>query len=101
MCVRLQNFYRCKSICTLYYEFLFSVVMIAVTFIGHVDKMLAETRMKLRNAESSIAFLQTQHAEILQGLHAEIQTLQQKCARKLRFCFVSHYAPVHEGIVVL
>jgi len=45
--------------------------------------MLAEARMKLRNAESSIAFLQTQHAEILQGLHAEIQTLQQKCARKL------------------
>ena len=45
--------------------------------------MLAETRMKLRNAESSIVFLQTQHAEILQGLHTEIQTLQQKCARKL------------------
>ena len=44
--------------------------------------MLAETRMKLRNAESSIAFLQAQHAEILQGLHAEIQTLQQKCARE-------------------
>ena len=39
--------------------------------------------MKLRNAESSIAFLQKQHAEILQGLHTEIQTLQQKCARKL------------------
>lgn len=51
--------------------------------IRYVDKMLAETRMKLKNAESSIAFLQTQHAEILQGLHAEIQTLQQKCARKL------------------
>lgn len=49
----------------------------------HVDNMLAEARMKLKNAESSIAFLQTQHAEILQGLHAEIQMLQQKCAREL------------------
>jgi len=44
--------------------------------------MLADTRMKLKNAESSIAFLQAQHAEILQGLHAEIQTLQEKCARE-------------------
>ena len=68
----------------MHHKFSFPVVMTDVTFIGHVDKMLAETRMKLRNAESSIAFLQTQHAEILQGLHAEIQTLQQKCARK--FC---------------
>ena len=59
----------------------------------HVNKMLAEARMKLRNAESAIVFLQTQHAEILQGLHAEIQALQQKCARKLydaiMFQFVS------------
>lgn len=65
-------------------------MIIGHRFLRHVDKMLAETRMKLKNAESSIAFLQSQHAEILQGLHSEIQTLQQKCARKLQlFWFVS------------
>ena len=30
--------------------------------------------------ESSVAFLQTQHAKTLKGLHEEIQKLQQKCA---------------------
>ena len=45
--------------------------------------MLAQTRQKLRNAESSIAFMQEQHAKTLEGLHHEIQKLQHKNARKL------------------
>ena len=45
--------------------------------------MLAqETRQKLRNAESSIAFMQEQHARTLEGLHEEIQKLQKKNASK-------------------
>lgn len=43
--------------------------------------MLAQTRQKLRNAESSIAFMQEQHAKTLEGLHHEIQKLQHKNAR--------------------
>lgn len=51
--------------------------------------------MKLRNAESAIAFLQTQHAKILQGLHTEIQTLQQKCAH-LTFELAMKESPSHQ-----
>ena len=45
--------------------------------------MLARTRLKLRNAEKSINFMQEQHANILEGLHQEIDKLQKKNARKL------------------
>ena len=64
--------------------------------------------MKLKNAESAIVFLQTQHAEILQGLHTEIQTLQEKCARKLPDAIFSLFlkeALVHviviQGILII
>jgi len=42
--------------------------------------MLAQTQVKLKNAESSIAFIREQHARTLEGLHKEIQKLQQKNA---------------------
>lgn len=42
---------------------------------------MAHTRVKLKNAESSIAFIQEQHAKTLEGLHQEIQKLQKKNAR--------------------
>lgn len=44
--------------------------------------MLARTRLKLRNAEKSIEFMQEQHAKILEDLHQEIDKLQKKNARK-------------------
>lgn len=44
--------------------------------------MLTRARLKLKNAESSIAFLQDQHTKTLGGLHHEIQRLQQKNARQ-------------------
>ncbi|CAI8010073.1 Coiled-coil domain-containing protein 92 [Geodia barretti] len=43
--------------------------------------MLARARLKLKNTESSIAFIQEQHTRTLEGLHQEIQQLQQKNAR--------------------
>ena len=46
-------------------------------------RMLARARLKLKNAESSIAFIQEQHTRTLEGLHQEIQNLQQKNARQL------------------
>ena len=42
--------------------------------------MLAQLRIKLKNAECAVAFLQTQHAKTLEGLHHEIQKLQQQNA---------------------
>ena len=42
--------------------------------------MLSRARVKLKNVESSIAFIQEQHAKTLEGLHQEIQKLQQKNA---------------------
>lgn len=39
-----------------------------------------ETTSELSSRESSVAFLQAQHTKTLQGLHEEIQKLQQKCA---------------------
>ena len=45
--------------------------------------MLARARLKLKNTESSIAFIQEQHTRTLEGLHQEIQQLQQKNARQL------------------
>ena len=40
----------------------------------------SETTSELSSRESSVAFLQAQHAKTLKGLHEEIQKLQQKCA---------------------
>ncbi len=42
--------------------------------------MLARTRLKLKNAESSISFMQQQHARTLEDLHKEIERLQKKNA---------------------
>ena len=58
--------------------------------------MLAHARLKLKNAESSIAFIQEQHTRTLEGLHQEIQKLQQKNARQLAIkhaCTRSLYFP--------
>jgi len=47
--------------------------------------MLAQTRLKLKNAETSIAFLQEQHGKTLEGLHSEIQKLQKQNASEYRY----------------
>lgn len=40
---------------------------------------LTDTRLQLQNAESSILFMQQEHAQTLRGLYAEISKLQKKC----------------------
>ena len=35
---------------------------------------------KLKNAESTIQFIQKEHQRVLHGLHMEIERLQQKCS---------------------
>ncbi|EDO35850.1 predicted protein, partial [Nematostella vectensis] len=40
---------------------------------------LAQTRLQLQNAESSVLFMQQEHAQTLKGLYAEISKLQKKC----------------------
>ncbi|XP_015758748.1 PREDICTED: coiled-coil domain-containing protein 92-like isoform X2 [Acropora digitifera] len=40
---------------------------------------LAQAHVQLQNAESSILFMQQEHAKTLQGLYAEINKLQKKC----------------------
>lgn len=40
---------------------------------------LSEARLQLQNAESSILFMQQEHAKTLQGLYSEITKLQKKC----------------------
>ncbi|XP_033626996.1 coiled-coil domain-containing protein 92-like [Asterias rubens] len=42
--------------------------------------MAAPLTVQLRNAESSVLFMQQEHAKTLQGLHQELQKLQKKCA---------------------
>ncbi|XP_071509290.1 coiled-coil domain-containing protein 92-like [Diadema antillarum] len=42
--------------------------------------MAAPIEVKLRNAESSILFMQQEHAKTLQALHQELHKLQKKCA---------------------
>lgn len=42
--------------------------------------MAAPIEIQLRNAQSSILFMQQEHAQTLQGLHQELQKLQKKCA---------------------
>ena len=52
--------------------------------------MIARTRLKLRNAEKSISFMQEQHAKTLAGLHQEIDKLQKKNARKFYYILYNH-----------
>ena len=40
---------------------------------------MSNQRVQLQNAESSVLFLQQQHAKTLEGLYAEISKLQKKC----------------------
>lgn len=40
---------------------------------------LTQTQLQLQNAESSLLFMQQEHAKTLQGLYAEINKLQKKC----------------------
>lgn len=42
--------------------------------------MAGPIEVQLRNAQSSILFMQQEHAQTLQGLHGELQKLQKKCA---------------------
>lgn len=42
--------------------------------------MAGPIEVQLRNAQSSILFMQQEHAQTLQGLHSELQKLQKKCA---------------------
>ena len=41
------------------------------------SKLLVE---KLKDAENSIEYMKDEHKKILEGLHNEISTLQQKCS---------------------
>lgn len=47
--------------------------------------MLARTRLKLKNAESTISFMQEQHAKTLEDLHKEIEKLQRKNASMISY----------------
>lgn len=60
-------------------------VLLIVYKPAHSTAMAAEIRLKLKNAESSIAFMQEQHAKTLEGLHQEIQKLQQKNASEIHW----------------
>lgn len=40
---------------------------------------MSNAKVQLRNAESSVLFLQQEHAKTLEGLYAEISKLQKKC----------------------
>jgi len=42
--------------------------------------MTSDLQARLRNTETSILFMQREHAKTLEGLHSEIQKLQEKCA---------------------
>lgn len=50
--------------------------------IGHhkVITMATQAAVHKRNLESSILFMQTEHAQTLKGLHEEIKNLQKKCS---------------------
>ena len=53
-----------------------------------MTETLADTRLQLQNAESSILFMQKEHAQTLQGLHAEISKLQKKCGGWFTSCVI-------------
>jgi len=39
-----------------------------------------DDRIKQRNLDSAILFMQQEHAQTLKGLHEEIATLQKRCS---------------------
>lgn len=45
-----------------------------------MSTLLAHTQEKLQNVESSMGFMQAEHAHTLHGLHEEIHKLQTKCS---------------------
>lgn len=49
---------------------------------GHykIITMATQAAVHKRNLESSILFMQTEHAQTLKGLHEEIKNLQKKCS---------------------
>ena len=49
-----------------------------------------EAAIHKRNLESSILFMQQEHANTLKALHEEIQKLQKKCSGKVsKHCIIS------------
>jgi hypothetical protein len=48
---------------------------------------------KYLSSEKSVQFLQQTHAEILKGLHDEIESLQKQCSGKLIRMDVARHAP--------
>ena len=49
---------------------------------------------KFHNTERSIAFLQATHAEVLKGLHEEIEQLQKQCSGKEKRNQHTHFSIV-------
>ena len=44
---------------------------------------------KLQDAENSIKYMKEEHQSILEGLHNEISTLQQKCSGIMKYSFLT------------
>ena len=44
---------------------------------------------KLQDAENSIKYMKEEHQSILEGLHNEISTLQQKCSGMMKYSIVT------------
>ena len=61
--------------------------------------MAAPIEIQLRNAQSSILFMQQEHAQTLQGLHQELQKLQKKCA-ELNFELAMKEGTPDEGMSI-
>ena len=45
-----------------------------------MSTLLSQVQEKLQNTESSMRFMQAEHAQTLRGLHDEIHKLQNKCS---------------------
>ena len=45
-----------------------------------VAKALGQMESQVKSAEATVAFIQDQHAQVLSGLHKEIEDLQRKCS---------------------
>ena len=41
---------------------------------------LSQMESQVKSAEATVAFIQDQHAQVLSGLHKEIEDLQRKCS---------------------
>ena len=57
------------------HEYHITLRIVCATFSSKMD-------LKLKSAESAIAFIQKEHERVLHGLHMEIERLQQKCSGK-------------------